>query len=426
MKAEWRILKRACELPDGHPCRLTVNAAGTSYHLSSSSVTSLLVYGLGIFGCSLFLAVILTSLMKTAGPKIGLIDQPGTRRVHAKPTPKGGGLALFAATLAPVIGGYLLVLVYRSNPENLPEIIRNEVSNIQVRSRTVLFIFTGGAVMVALGIIDDLKGLTVGVRFGVEALVAAGLFFLAEEVRVTFFSPFPLTWLGMTVLWIVGITNSFNLLDNMDGLSAGVSLIVSVALLIVAVLTQQFLVAALLVAFIGALLGFLFFNFPPASIFMGDSGSLFLGYFLAVLTTLCTFASYHKGNILAAAVPLLILAVPLYDTATVVWIRVRNRKPIFEGDKNHLSHRLVALGFSQRDAVLTIYLLTFCCAAGAILVIQLDQIGGWIVLFQVFGFLLLTAFLERAGRKVVQKSSANNQAETAGKPTAETPSETDE
>ena len=91
-----------------------------------------------------------------------------------------------------------------------------------------------------------------------------------------------------------------------------------------------------------------------------------------------------------------------------------------------ISHRLVALGFSQRDAVLTIYLLTFCCAAGAILVIQLDQIGGWIVLFQVFGFLLLTAFLERAGRKVVQKSSANNQAETVGKPTAETPSETDE
>jgi UDP-GlcNAc:undecaprenyl-phosphate GlcNAc-1-phosphate transferase len=147
-------------------------------------------------------------------------------------------------------------------------------------------------------------------------------------------------------------------------------------------------------------------------------GSLFLGYFVAVLSTVCTFTSYPQANLVAAAMPLLIMAVPLYDTASVILIRWRRGLSIFKADKNHLSHRLVSLGFSQRDAVLTIYLLTFCCGVGATLADQLDALGTAMILVQVFGFLQLTALLERAGGLAVRKA---NELPAESEPPSKTP-----
>jgi len=273
-------------------------------------------------------------------------------------------------------------------------------------TETAVFVFIGGAILVVLGLADDLRGLPVWLRLGLEFLVAGALYFFTKDIQITFFSPYAWMPFLLTVFWIVGITNSFNLLDNMDGLSAGVALIVSGLLLWVALTTDppQYFLCVLLLPFIGALIGFLLFNFPPASIFMGDAGSLFLGYFVAVLATICTFTSYPEMNIVAATMPLLILAVPLYDTASVILIRWRRGYSIFRADKNHLSHRLVGLGFSQRDAVLTIYLLTFCCGVGAVLADQLTELGTALILVQVFGFLQLTALLERAGAKAARKA----------------------
>ncbi|MBI2190859.1 MAG: undecaprenyl/decaprenyl-phosphate alpha-N-acetylglucosaminyl 1-phosphate transferase [Planctomycetes bacterium] len=362
--------------------------------------------GLSIFGVSLFLAWTLTSVMEGLAPRLGLIDQPSGRRVHLRPTPKCGGLAIFVATAAPVLAGYLWILFAREHPRYLPASVAAEMPRMLEHARTLLILFAGAAAFVALGLADDLRGLSVSLRLGVEFLVAAALFFLTDEVRVTLFSPYPWTWLGFTLLWVVGITNSFNLLDNMDGLSAGVAFIISAMLLAVGVITQQYLVAALTLAFMGALGGFLILNFPPASIFMGDSGSLFIGYFVAVLTTVCTFTSFQEGNFVAATVPVLFLAVPLYDTASVVWIRWRSGRSIFSADKNHLSHRLVGLGFSHRDAVLVIYLLTFLCGVPATLVGQLNLAGTILVLAQVSGILLLTAILERAGRRAMRAQNS--------------------
>lgn len=342
--------------------------------------------------------------MERLAPRLGLVDHPAERKVHVRLTPKGGGVAIFFATSAPVLGGYLILLLCQGRPAYLPDVVKAELPRLLGHAQSLCIIFGAAAALAILGLADDIRGLSISLRLGVEFLLAAALFFFTEEVRITFFSPYPWTWLLFTCLWIVGITNSFNLLDNMDGLSAGVAFIISVFLLVVAIITQQYLVAALLLAFLGGLGGFLAFNFPPASIFMGDCGSLFIGYFISVVATVCTFTSFQEGNLVAATVPLLIMAVPLYDTVSVIWIRWRSGQSIFSADKNHLSHRLVGLGFSQRDAVLTIYLLTFLCGAPAALVGQLQPTGTVLMLVQVFGILLLTALLERAGRKAARAS----------------------
>jgi UDP-GlcNAc:undecaprenyl-phosphate GlcNAc-1-phosphate transferase len=174
----------------------------------------------------------------------------------------------------------------------------------------------------------------------------------------------------LTILWIVAISNAFNFLDNMDGLSAGVAAVCTTAFLITAIIIQQWFVAATLALLLGALLGFLFWNFPPARIFMGDGGSLVIGFVLGVLTVRTTYLL--PGEDFAAGwysvfAPLIVLAVPLYDLIVVSIIRISRGKSPFVGDTNHFSHRLVARGMSRRTAVLTLYLLTAATSVAAIL-----------------------------------------------------------
>jgi UDP-GlcNAc:undecaprenyl-phosphate GlcNAc-1-phosphate transferase len=174
----------------------------------------------------------------------------------------------------------------------------------------------------------------------------------------------------ITILWIAAITNAFNFLDNMDGLSAGVAAVATTAFLTTTLLIQQWFVAAALALLLGALLGFLVWNFPPAKIFMGDSGSLVIGFILGVLTVRTTFLP--KGvdwgaGWYAVFAPLIVLAVPLYDLIVVSIIRISRGKSPFVGDTNHFSHRLVARGMSRRTAVLCLYLLTAATSVAAIL-----------------------------------------------------------
>ena len=170
----------------------------------------------------------------------------------------------------------------------------------------------------------------------------------------------------VTLLWIVGMTNAFNLLDNMDGLSAGVALVASAVFLVNAWVLGEFFISLLLLAFIGSLLGFLFYNYNPASVFLGDCGSLFIGYVIASLTLLERYVSHASSTLFPVLMPVLVLAVPIMDTATVILIRLREGRPIYVGDRRHLSHRLVALGFSPRTAVLFIYLVTLSLGLGAV------------------------------------------------------------
>ena len=215
-----------------------------------------------------------------------------------------------------------------------------------------------------------------------------------------------LNWLAwitiafLLVLWIVGVTNSINLMDNMDGLCAGVS---AISLFFFSLVTYQlgqqtFMILSML-ALLGAVLGFLWHNFNPARIFMGDAGSMFIGFTLACLIVFSTFyTSQSETTILAIAMPPIILAVPLFDTLTVIAIRIKRGLLIYQADKNHFSHRLVALGMSHRNAVLLIYLVTLCTGIGALLLHQLNFFGGLIVLIQVAIILGVILLLERAAK----------------------------
>jgi UDP-GlcNAc:undecaprenyl-phosphate/decaprenyl-phosphate GlcNAc-1-phosphate transferase len=236
------------------------------------------------------------------------------------------------------------------------------------------------------------------VQFAVAALV------VWRGWRLTMFVDIP--WLTQiaSVLWIVALVNSFNMLDNMDGLSGGVAAIAAATLAAV-LLTMpdpqtsapQLFVAGFLLVLVGALLGFLAHNRPPAKLFMGDAGSYFIGFCVAVATIMATFTGgdLPRHSIL---VPLCVMAVPFYDMLTVILIRLRQGRSPFEADKNHFSHRLVDLGMTKVQAVLTIYLMTATCGLGALLLHQVDATGAVIVALLVACVLMLVGILETTVR----------------------------
>jgi UDP-GlcNAc:undecaprenyl-phosphate GlcNAc-1-phosphate transferase len=210
----------------------------------------------------------------------------------------------------------------------------------------------------------------------------------------------PYDWMNVvvTLVWVVGITNAFNLLDNMDGLSTGVALVACLVLLLNAWLLGGFFMSLVYVALIGSLLGFLVYNWHPASVFLGDCGSLFIGFVLASLTLLQRYVEHASSTYFPVLMPVLVLALPILDTATVVFIRVREKRPIYVGDSRHLSHRLVSLGMSPPLAVFTIYLFTLGLGLGAVGLAHADLVHAVFILVQaaaVVAVVLILLFYER-------------------------------
>jgi UDP-GlcNAc:undecaprenyl-phosphate GlcNAc-1-phosphate transferase len=197
----------------------------------------------------------------------------------------------------------------------------------------------------------------------------------------------------LSVIWLVGITNAFNLLDNMDGLAAGVAFVASGILLLNAWFLDEYFVSLILLAFMGSLAGFLFFNVHPATVFLGDCGSHFVGYMMGALTLLERYVSHASGTLFPVLMPVVVLAVPIVDTATVVVIRLREGRPIYVGDNRHLSHTLTALGFSQRGAVLFLYLVTFTLGLGAASLSDATLGQSLLILLQTAGFVALLLML---------------------------------
>ena len=347
-------------------------------------------------------SALLCWLVRGLARRLAFVDQPGERKIHTEPIALGGGAGFFATNILIILAGLVFAVLQKDSAAAwLPDVLRRNIPDIIGRSGLVLYVLGGGAVLFLVGLMDDLWQLSPWIRLVVQAAVAATLWFASDDLRVTVFVG--ADWLSFTytVLWIVGITNAFNLLDNMDGLSAGVGLVASAMFLVVAILTQQYFLAAMLLVFAGSLLGFLIFNFPPASLFMGDAGSTFIGYMLGTLTILFTFYVEGRGyNPLSViVVPLVILAVPLYDTISVVCIRLASGKPVFGADKNHFSHRLVVLGMGKRSAVLTICIVTLCTGLLAPLLLKLNNDMSLLVLANVFVMLVLVWLLEHAGRR---------------------------
>jgi len=339
--------------------------------------------------------------------RLGLLDRPGHRKVHTVPTPLGGGIGIWFGIVATFAVGTLAVAVCRQSPAwaaLLPPSVVGSLDPIWSRAGEVWGILAAATVLAGLGFIDDRRGLSAGVRLLVQTVVAAVVVF-GLGYDLTAFIPLPWLTKLLSVVWIVALINSFNMLDNMDGLSGGVAAIASGMLATVMLLTPdpntgepQLLVAGLLLVVAGALVGFLWHNRPPARIFMGDSGSYLVGFLVAVATLLATYAGYQEqARPHAVLAPLCVLAVPLYDMTTVLWIRIREGRSPFEGDKSHFSHRLVDLGLSKVQAVLTIYLVTLTCGLAAVLLSFVTPAGSLLVVGIVLCMLTLIVILESTG-----------------------------
>ena len=285
-----------------------------------------------------------------------------------------------------------------------PRGIVEHLPGLWQQSPKLWLLLGGGTALMILGLADDRRGLDWRFRLAAQTAVAATMVACGWCVRLPW--DMPGLAFAVSVVWIVGLVNSFNMLDNMDGLSAGVAAIAAAILAAAALLTPrpdnhqpQLFVAGFLLLIVGSLLGFLGHNRPPARLFMGDAGSYLIGYLLAMATLTATFAGggLPPSGYPGALAPLCVMAVPIYDTASVVLIRLRQRRSPFVGDKSHFSHRLVNLGMTKPQAVLTIYLATATCGLGALLLHQVDSIGAILILLLVACTLLLVAVLESTG-----------------------------
>lgn len=337
-----------------------------------------------LFFISLLLAADLVPWIARLARRSGFMDRPGPRKIHAAPVPYGGGLAVAAG----VLGTTGLAFAW-APADVLPA----------PPHPPVLVYAMGALVMLALGAVDDRRKLGAWTKLGIQTVVALGVALGGERLQLFETEGGVVLGVAVTTLWIVGITNAFNLIDHLDGLCAGVAAVAGAAFLIVALQTGQILLAVLIVPLLGACLGFLLFNLPPAKIFLGDAGSLFIGFWLACLTISFTF--FRPGEpyrYYTWFVPLAVLAVPLFDTSSVVLLRILQGRPVFEGDTNHLAHRLMAMGMTPARALLTVLVLTLCTGLSAVLLYHVGLAGAVLVLAQLLVTFVIITLLEVSGR----------------------------
>ncbi|MGD0542456.1 MAG: MraY family glycosyltransferase [Tepidisphaeraceae bacterium] len=347
----------------------------------------------------------ITRWMKSFAVAIGFVDQPGGRKVHADAKPLGGGIGIFWGLALPIIAG-LGYLTFAEPHEFLRRAVSGPIdaywSGARLQTHLAWEILLAGAGIHILGLWDDRKPLGPFFKLFVQLLVITALV-LAANLRILTFLDHAIPGGNVvsaivTVLWIAAVTNAFNFLDNMDGLSAGVASICTTAFLFATLSIGQWFVAAGLALLLGSMLGFLWHNFPPAKIFMGDSGSLLIGLILGTLTVRTTYLApdaRFQNHWYAVLAPVIILALPLYDLLVVSTIRLLRGKSPFVGDTNHFSHRLVARGMSRRTAVLCLYLVA---AATSIAAVMLPHVSGDVAILifvQTILILSMVALLEQ-------------------------------
>ena len=353
-----------------------------------------ILVALGLVVWSFVLGAILTRAARSIAPRFGLVDKPGGRKAHRAPTPMGGGVAIWLTTVITLGLGSLAFALFRTT---LPPDLAVHAGGLWSRGPELLLILGLGTIIMVMGLIDDRVGLGWKSRLFVQVGLATLL--VSSGVRITLFWPIhhPILTGALSVFWIVGLTNSFNFLDNMDGLAAGVGLIAALLFATAQVMVESLFVPAVMLVMVGSLAGFLLYNRYPASIFMGDAGSNFLGFMLGSLTIAGTFTRPEKGfSPYSVLAPLLVMAVPLYDTISVVMIRIREGRSPFQADRRHFSHRLVDRGLTPASAVRTIHLVTLAGGSGALLLPHLGPAGAAVVFAQTACLLGIVAILEAA------------------------------
>lgn len=297
-----------------------------------------------IFFIALILSLGFTPLFRLLAIKLNIMDRPNSIKTHREPVAYLGGLAIYTAFILAIILSLLMGLPFR------------EISVLMI----------GATLIMILGLVDDLRPLSFKIKLLLEVLIATIL--IIFNIRIKFITPDYIAVI-LTILWVVGVTNALNIIDIMDGLSSGVAVIAALAFLFINPLTEQAYVNYAAAAIAGAALGFLRYNFSPAKIFMGDTGSLVLGFVLAVLSI---GTSYSHVNNIALYAPILILGIPIYDTFLVIILRLKQGKNIFHGSPDHFALRLEKLGFPRRKVVLITYLVSVCLSTAALMIVKVN------------------------------------------------------
>ena len=318
-----------------------------------------------------------TPLVRRFAFKIGAIDIPkDNRRMHKKPTPRIGGLA--------IIFGFTVATLCFVQP-----------------SRQLYGTLAGAAIIAVMGVIDDCKNLPAKLKFVIQ-IIAALVVVFAGDIKIDVFTnpnflsdnPYWVLpeWLSvtLTVIWIVFITNAVNFIDGLDGLAAGVSAIMSISLVFISIRVGEYSIAILGIALMGSCFGFLPFNFNPAKIFMGDTGSTFLGFMLATLSIQGVFKSYA---VISFAVPLLILGLPLFDALFAMIRRILRGQSPMTADRGHLHHRLVDMGFSQKQTVFILYAISGVLGITAVLLAESGVLRALLLVICVLILLLIGSML---------------------------------
>ena len=315
-------------------------------------------------------ALLLTPPVMVLAAKTGALDQPDARKVHKKPIPRIGGIGIYAAFMLSM----LIVMIFADLSGEL--------------FRGVVGLMISGTLIMLLGVYDDYKNMPAKLKL-LGQIVAAAVLVLGFDVRIDFVTdPFGdyiyLEWFAIpaTIFWLVGLSNTINLIDGLDGLAAGVSTIAALTIMFVALDRNVMIIACMTAALAGAAAGFLFYNFNPASIFMGDSGALFLGFMLAGISVI---GAVKCAATIALVVPILALGLPILDTAFAIVRRYRGGVPIFRPDKGHLHHRLLGLGFTQKQAVLMMYVISALLGLSAVALTEVSS--------QIAIFILLIVFV---------------------------------
>lgn len=331
------------------------------------------------FLIAFIVTVITTPLVKKIALRFNIVDKPAGRKIHENEMPRLGGLAIAFGVAA----GFIYL-----TPES------------PYMSKIIL----GAIIIIIVGIIDDKVTLSPKMKlFGqlIAALLVVSSGLHIDYVTIPFYGKLEFGFLSyaITVLWIIGITNAINLIDGLDGLAAGVSSIALSTILLMSILDNQFLVIALSVILLGPTIGFLFFNFYPAKIFMGDTGALFLGYSISIISILGLFKSV---TLFSLVIPVIILAVPIFDTFFAIIRRIVNGQKISRPDNQHLHHRLISIGFSHRAAVFIIYGVSLFFGVSAIIFSASTLWGSLLIIL----LLLLTIQLTH---EIVGKLDKNRQ-----------------
>lgn len=367
---------------------------------------------LALIPVAFVIACPMTALMIALGRRLNAWDAagvPGQVKAPARRVPNTGGVAIFAGVALPMLAGLLLIALPDALPEGLAPALEPHLPGMRERIPLALGLLASLALLHALGLVDDRRPLGPWIKLAVMALPAAAVATLTDTRLLMLLDAHAGgPWLSVlvTVLWFLVVTNAMNFMDNMDGLAAGVAAVAASCFLAAALLGGQWFIAATLALLVGSALGFLVFNFPRpggAKVFMGDGGSLVLGFLLAFLTTRTT---YLTGDAPAAAagvpyallMPLVILAVPLYDFASVVLLRLSQGRSPFVGDLQHFSHRLVARGLTRSAAVLVICGLTAATGLAGVSLASLQPWQAALVGLQTFLILAVIALFEYSGR----------------------------